>query len=117
LLQSRIDQTYLDKLDKKISEDFWKSNSKKWTDEKEELTMKLLAHQKADSNYIEKASSVLELAGKASELFKKQNSEQKRRLITMIVSNCSYKDENLDIQLKPVFNMIFKSKKTSKWCA
>lgn len=47
------------------------------------------------SNYLENAKSILELSQRAITLFKKQDPMQKRRLITMLVSNCSYKNEKL----------------------
>ncbi len=116
-LQNRIDQTYLDKLDRKISEEFWQSHSSKWLEEKERLTAKLASIQKADRNYLENADLVIELAKKALPLFKKQNGDQKRRLINILVSNCLYKDGKLDIELKPVFAMMVETKKTRNWCA
>lgn len=116
-IQNRIDSAYLDKIDRKITEEFWQSHSPKWLEEKERLTMKLLAIQKADKNYLENANIILELAGKAVTLFKKQNSDEKRRLINILTSNCTYKDEKLDVKLKPVFEVIAESKKTGVWCA
>lgn len=117
ILQHRIDQAYLDKLDRKITEEFWQQHTKKWINEKEDLTAKLLAAQKADSHYLENANLILELSKKASGLFKIQNAEQKRRLINLVVSNCSYKDEIIDIELKPVFKEIMETVKTGNWCA
>ena len=80
-------------------------------------SLELLATQKADSHYLENANAILELAKKAAGLFKEQNAEQKRRMLSLLVSNCSYKDEKLDIELKPVFNEILKSVETRNWCA
>ncbi len=115
LLQNRIDQAYLDKLDGKISEDAWQTHTRKWVSEKEEHLIKLLALQKADVRYLENANLVFELANKAAALFKNQNSEQKRRVINLITSNCSYKDQTLDIELKPAFSMILSAGKSEKW--
>lgn len=117
VLQNRIDQAYLDKLDQKISEDSWRTHTREWLDEKEQLTMKLLASQKADTKYLENANLILELSKKAVALFDKQNPEQKRRMINLLVSNCSCKDQTLDVQLNPIFNEIVKTKKTEDWCA
>lgn len=114
-LQNRIDTAYLDKIDKKISEEFWQSHTSRWLDEKQRLTDKLASLQKADRNYLENANLVIELAKKALPLFKKQNGDQKRRLINILVSNCSYKDKKLEVELKPVFKMMMKSKKSRKW--
>lgn len=117
LLQIRIDQAYLDKLDGKISEEFWQGHTREWIQEKERLTAKLLATQQADSYYLENANLILELSKRAAELFKKQNAEQKRRLIDLLVLNCFYQDKKLDIELKPVFAQIMKTVKTGNWCA
>ncbi len=116
-LQNRIDNAYMDKIDGKITEEFWKLHSPKWLEEKERLTIKLLALQKADKNYLENANIILELSKKAITLFKKQNANEKRRLIDILTSNCSYQDGKLDVKLKPVFEVIAESGKTGVWCA
>ena len=115
LLQDRIDQAYLDKLDKHISEEFWKTQSKKWLEEKERLTLKLLSFQKADSNYLENASLILELAQKAARLFKRQNVDQKRKLINLLTSNCLYESGNVDLQLRSPFDKILETRENGNW--
>lgn len=117
VLQRRIDQSYLDKLDGKISEEFWQSNTRKWMLEKEELSLKLVAAHKADSHYLENAHFILELAKNASTWFKEGNPEKKRRVLDTLISNCTYKDRNIDVELHSVFAVIFESKKTEEWCA
>ena len=54
ILQKCIDQSYLDKLDGKIREDFWLEKNKKWLSEKENLSMKLVNYQQADTSYLGK---------------------------------------------------------------
>lgn len=117
ILQTRIDHAYMDKLDKKISEEFWQQYTKKWLQEKEELTITLLATQKADTHYLKNANIILELAQKAAHLFRNQDSEQKRRLISLLVSNCTYKDEKLDLELVSVFKEIVLARVSESWCA
>ena len=115
VLQNRIDQSYLDKLDRKISEEFWQTQTHKWLAEKENLSMKLVGYQKADTSYLENASFILELAKKAPTLFKQASNEQKRKLAGMLFSNCSLKDKNLDLRLKSPFDLILESSKTGNW--
>lgn len=117
VLQNRIDQTYCDKLDGKISEEFWLIKTKQWMAEKELLSLKLFSAQKADTLYLENANLILELAKRAHELFKVQNADQKRKLVELLLSNCSYNGENIDLELKPVFSMIIKSSESGNWCA
>jgi site-specific DNA recombinase len=115
ILQNRIDQSYLDKLDKKISEEFWLEQNRKWLTEKENLSIKLMDYQKTDTSHLEHAGFILELAKKAPRLFKQANLEQKRKLTGMLFSNCSLRDENLHLELKMPFAMILESSKTGKW--
>jgi site-specific DNA recombinase len=116
-LQNRIDQAYFDKLDRKISENFWNTVSKKWLEEKEHLAAKLLAAQKSDSHYLENANLIFELAKNAAEWFQDGNADKKRKVLNLLLSNCTYKDGNIDVEIKPVFGMIIKTKKNFDWCA
>lgn len=116
VLQHRIDQSYMDKLDEKIKEDFWLEQNKKWLTEKENLTLQLVLYQKADTSYIEQASTILELAKNASIQFKDGTIEQKRKIIRALFSNCSMIDGNLDLELVLPYNMILESSKTGNWC-
>lgn len=115
VLQHRIDQAYMDKLDGKISEDFWIDQNQKWLVEKENLSLKLVCYQKADAKYIEQATLILELARKAPLLFKRANLEQKRKIVGLLFSNCSIRDGNVDLQLKVPFDRILESSKTRNW--
>ena len=115
VLQNRIDLAYMDKLDKKISEEFWLTQSQKWLTEKEDLSIKLVGYQKADTRYIEQATLILELAKKAPALFKRANLEQKRKIVGLLFSNCSIRDGNVDLELKVPFDRILESSKTGNW--
>ncbi|MBP6869816.1 recombinase family protein [Candidatus Babeliales bacterium] len=116
-LQKRIDQTYLDKLDGKISETFWQTKTKEWSTEQENLNIKLFAAKKADVHYLENAGYIIELVKNAGLMFKMGDTAKKRRVIDMLTSNCIYKDGNIDVQLKPVFSEVLRTVKTRKWCA
>lgn len=115
ILQNRIDQSYLDKLDRKIGEEFWLDQNRKWLAEKENLAIKLVGYQKADTSYLEHAAFILELAKKAPTLFKQANLEQKRKFVGMLFSNGSLKDENLDLELRSPFDKILQSSETGNW--
>jgi len=115
ILQHRIDQSYLDKLDGKISENFWKTQTDKWLVEKEKLSLKLVRQQKADTNYLKNADIILELARKAAALFKQGNAQQKKQIVNLLVSNCSLKDGKLDIELRSPFRKLLESANTENW--
>ena len=115
ILQNRIDQAYEDMLDGKISKDFWKERNGKWLEEKEQLAVKLLASHKADTNYLENANLILELAKTAAGLFKIQNAEQKQRLCRIITSNCVVKDGKLELELRKPFDKIIFGIQSRNW--
>ncbi len=116
-LQNRLDQSYLDKLDGKIAEELWQIKTKEWSCEKENLSIKLLAAQKADMHYLENAEFILELCKNAAQMFKNGTVAKKRQVIDMITSNCVYKDGNIDVELKAVFSVVLESAKNQTWCA
>ncbi len=115
LLQNRIDQAYLDKLDGKISEAFWQRQTTNWMLEKENLTIKLSSLGQSDAKCLGQAQLILELAKKAPILFKQAKYEQKRKLAALLFSNCILKDRILDLELKSPYNLIFESAKTRNW--
>lgn len=117
VLQKRIDKSYTDKVDGKIDEEFWQQHTARWLADKEQLTMKLLSHQKTDTCFMENANLILELAKKASGLFKTRNAEQKRNLIKLITSNCILKDGKVELELAEPFKQIMKTKESGNWCA
>lgn len=116
-LQNRIDQAYLDKLDGLIDEMTWKTRTKEWSREKEELGIKMAAAQKDDVHYLDNARLIIELCNNVAQMFKSGNVAKKRRVIDMMTSNCIYKDGNIDVELKPVFDVVLKSAKSESWCA
>lgn len=59
----------------------------------------------------------IELTQKALLFFQTKNNAQKRQLLMLLLSNCTYKDGKLDIELKTIFDTIRESGKTGNWCA
>jgi hypothetical protein len=105
VLQNRIDQAYLDKLDRKIDETFWQEQNKKWLTEKELLAAKVLGYQKPNASYLEHARFSIELAKRASQLFKSANVEQKRVLVSLLLTNFFVTAWNVDLELKTPYGL------------
>ncbi|MCP3660105.1 MAG: recombinase family protein [Bacteroidetes bacterium] len=115
VLQNRINKAYIDKVDEVISEDFWKHQTNIWLKEKEELSIKLLAHQKSDTNYFKTADIILKLASKAKYLFGQQNVEEKKKLVKLLLSNSTYNGKNLLFSMRKPFDSIVECKKLGNW--
>lgn len=115
VLQNRIDQAYLDKLDRKIDETFWQEQNKKWLTEKELLAAKVQGYQRPNTAHLENAHFSIELAKRATGLFRSANVEQKRALVSLLVSNFFITAGNADLELKELYSLMRISSKTGNW--
>lgn len=104
ILQDRFDKVYIDKIDLKISEDFWKKKSDEIIVQQNNLLEAIELHKKANRNYFEGGNRLLELANKAYELYIQQTAEEKRELINYMVSNSTLSGQKLSVELKEPFS-------------
>ena len=114
-LQSKIDKAYEDKLEGKITEDLWASKFKQWSDQKENLQIKLNAQQKANESYYETGVRLIELSNREYELYEKQNVKEKQKLLKFLLSNSKMQGKSIDFVLKMPFSLIVETKKSKNW--
>ena len=107
-LELRLDRAYTDKLDGQIDSERFERLSVEWREEVTELERQVQSHRRAteDQSHLENGARILELAGKAHELYRKQNPGEKRRLLEFLVSNCTWKDQQLSAEYRQPFNML-----------
>ncbi len=113
----RMDQAYQDKLDGKISEEFWNRKSTEWQTEENEIRASLQALQTAKPERLLDAARTLELANKAYFLYVKQDHAEKAKLLKMVLSNCEIDAVSLYPTYRKPFDLIFQRAKTEEWCA
>lgn len=104
VLQERYDKVYIDKIDKKISEDFWKRTSDEIIAKQNEMLEAIERHKNANRNYFEGGNRLLELANRAYELYIQQSAEEKREFINYMVSNSTLSGQKLSVELKEPFS-------------
>ena len=114
-LQSKIDKAYEDKLEGKITEDLWASKFKQWSDQKENLQIKLNAQQKANESYYETGVRLIELSNREYELYEQQNVKEKQKLLKFLLSNSKMQGKSIDFVLKMPFSLIVETKKSKNW--
>lgn len=102
-LQKRIEQLYIDKCDGKVSEEFWMAANKKWHAEKTELINQLQRMNKADEEFYNMCEMLLKFCKNAHEMYLNGTAEEKRFITSTVISNITYHDKNLNIELFPVF--------------
>ena len=106
---------YHDKLDGKISEEFWLRHNNRWLLDKENLTAQLKAQSHSDLSYLKNTRLILELARNAVKLFKNARTDQKQKFANQLFSNCLLKDGKLDLELKEHYAVLLEGNKTGNW--
>ena len=112
-----MDQAYQDKLDGKISEEFWMRKSAEWNTEEIQIRTSMQALGEAQPQRLLDAARTLELANKAYFLYVKQPPSEKAKLLKMVLSNCAIDAVSLYPTYRKPFDLIFQRGKTKEWCA
>jgi site-specific DNA recombinase len=116
-VRRRIDQAYLDKLDGKISEEFWVQKNAEWQEEASGIALALRALSTANPDRLLTANRILELANKAYSMYLCQNVAEQGKLLRMVLSNCATDGVSLYPAYRKPFDLIFDRAKTEEWCA
>ena len=104
-LQDRIDTMYIDKLDGRISQDYFDSKSEAWRKEQAGILEKIERHQGANQTYFDEGVRLLELAQRVVILYEKQNMMEKRKLLDFVLSNSTWKDGQLIPNYRKPFDL------------
>ena len=105
-LQDRIDAMYMDKLDGRITNEFFDGKAAEMRTAQSALMREITAHQTANRSYIEEGVQLLELAQRAHVLFESQPANEKRRLLNFVLSNSTWKDGELTANYRQPFDML-----------
>jgi site-specific DNA recombinase len=105
-IQSRLHAMYLDKLDGRIDAAMFDRLSADWRTQQDRCLREISWHQSADQSYLEEGVAVLELAQNAQKLFEQQDALQKRRILNFVLSNCTWKDGELNAEFRQPFNLL-----------
>lgn len=107
-LKRRSEALYIDKLDGKISEEFWEEKNNDWHAQKTNLVNKLQQLNEADKTFYEGSNLLLNFCEQAPEYFLGSNATRRKQILNLIGSNFIYKDGNLDVELTSVFDIVLK---------
>ena len=105
-LGRRIDLAYEDRLSGVVPETFWKAKYAEYRGRQECIKAQLDAHGVADVGYIENAERILELSQRAYSLYVAQNPAEQRKLLDLLLSNCSLRDGAVRCELRKPFDLI-----------
>ena len=114
-IRHRIDQIYMDKLDGKVSEEFWQRKTSEWQTEEQQVLMAMQGLEQASSDGLLTAKKALELANKAYFLYVTRNPLEQAKLLKMVLSNCRIDGVSLYPSYRKPFDIIFERAKTKEW--
>jgi site-specific DNA recombinase len=103
---ARIETMYLDKLDGRITQEFFDKQSGMWRREQDALLLKIQDIQKATVAPIDEAVDMLRLTSRASELFLQQTAVEQRRLLQVVVEKAAWQDGRLRTTLFEPFEIL-----------
>jgi len=86
-LQRRILVAYDDRVEGRIDVDIYEAKVAEWREAQARIRRDIDAHQVADEATLRAGLTLLELAGRALELYDRQEPAQKRRLLELLYSN------------------------------
>ena len=105
-LGERISAMYVDKLDGKITGEFFEEMSGKWREEQRRLQRDIERHEDAEQSYMEEGLRILELARNVRALFERQPAREKRRLLNFVLSNCTWEDGEVVANFRQPFDLL-----------
>jgi site-specific DNA recombinase len=114
-VRRRIDQAYQDKLDGKISEDFWERKMAEWTREERSIQDALARLNQPTNDRLLTAQRTLELANKAYSLYLTRNPEEQAQLLRMVLLNCAIDAASVQPTYRKPFDLIFERARNQEW--
>lgn len=107
-LQRRLDNLYNDRLDEKITPDFWQKKHQEFTEEREAVQRRLEALRSEESHYFEVWLNIIDLARRAREIYERRSPVERRLLLKHIFSNLLLENGTLSYSLTPAVDALAK---------
>src|SRR3989344_1259445 len=98
-----------------ITIDVYEKRYERYTSAKNKAVKQLEKLSKAEDDYYVTANTILSLASRASELFESSKPEQKKELLSLVLSNCTLDGEKIRYDLKSPFDTILECASCSIW--
>jgi site-specific DNA recombinase len=105
-LRRKINAVYEDKLSGAISTEMWERKHAEYSHILNRLVGTMAEHRFAEDNYLATGVRVLELSNRAYQLYIEQDHDEQAKLIRLIASNCTLKDNQVHVGLKEVFAIL-----------
>jgi site-specific DNA recombinase len=115
LTRRRQDQAYTDKLDGKITEEFWNRQMSELATNEQRIARQLEALTEPPDEKLLTVARTLELAQKAHSIYLAQDPVEQAKLLSLVLSNCAVDEVNVYPEYTIPFNLIAQRAKTEDW--
>ena len=112
-LEARVGTMYMDKLDGRITQEFFDKQAATLRQEQDSLLRKIQDIQKATLAPVDEGIDMLRLTSRASELFLQQAALEQRRLLRTVVEKAAWKEGSLQTALFEPFQILRHSNQES----
>jgi hypothetical protein len=106
----RMDKLYDDKLDEKITQEFYNRKFKQYSNEKDELTETIKRHSTASTGYLNLGINLYELSQRAKEIYltakKKEMLDEQRALIRLVFKKLILDEGKLSWEYSRAFKIL-----------
>ncbi len=106
LIKQRLDKLYDEKLDSKITEEFYNRKFQQYSDELKAADKALAKHSEASIKYFELGINFYELSQRATAIFQKALLDQRRMLIRLVFENLILNEGVLSIKYTRAFQIL-----------
>jgi site-specific DNA recombinase len=110
-LRRQMDQAYQDKLDAKITEEFWDRRMREWSEDEQRILEALGGLEQPAPQQLLTAQRTLELAHKAYSLYLTRNPREQAQLLQIVLLNCAIDGTSISPTYKKPFDLIFQRAK------
>jgi hypothetical protein len=108
-LQKPIEAMYVDKLDGRIDTEFFDRRAAEWRSEQLECLETIREHHDANQTYLEKASACSNSRKRPAGCSDCSLRPKKRRLLSFVLSNCTWKDGQLTVEYRQPCDLLAKN--------
>lgn len=114
--QQKLSKLYDEKMDSKITEEFYKQKFEQYNKEQEDVLVAIKKHKDANIHYRELGVLIFELAQHGRKVYEmKATYEEKRSVLNFVFSNLRLKDKTLVPEYKNGFQLIAAHAKSQDW--
>jgi site-specific DNA recombinase len=112
-VEARIETMYLDKLDGRITQEFFDKQAAAWRGEQGAIVRQIHDIQSTAPAPVEQAIEMIRLTSRAADLFLRQTGAEQRRLLQVVIENASWQAGELRTSLFEPFEILRHSNQES----